>query len=113
MSTPCRFTCIDNSDSAGYGQLCKSGLLKTNLCMQYSGLPPEIVLIVLDCISTTPVLKSFCLLSKKFCAIAQALLYHEIRLGPEVHLFHRKQEYPLTQQIGKALYDQEVYIPVY
>ncbi len=51
--------------------------------MQYSGLPPEIVLIVLDCISTTPVLKSFCLLSKKFCAIAQALLYHEIRLGPE------------------------------
>lgn len=51
--------------------------------MQCSDPPPEIVLIVLNCINTTPVLKGFRLLSKKFCAIAQVLLYHEIRLGPE------------------------------
>ncbi|RDH27074.1 hypothetical protein BDQ94DRAFT_122862 [Aspergillus welwitschiae] len=50
--------------------------------MELSDLPPEIVLIILDFIETTAALNDICLVSKKFCAIAQPLLYHEIILGP-------------------------------
>ncbi|RDH26657.1 hypothetical protein BDQ94DRAFT_131686 [Aspergillus welwitschiae] len=51
--------------------------------MELSDLPPEIILIILDYLETTAALKDICLVSKKFCAIAQPLLYHEIILGPE------------------------------
>lgn len=50
--------------------------------MELSDLPPEIILIILDFIETTVALHDICLVSKKFCAIAQPLLYHEIILGP-------------------------------
>ncbi|OJJ00833.1 hypothetical protein ASPVEDRAFT_591069 [Aspergillus versicolor CBS 583.65] len=45
-------------------------------------LPPEIILIILDCIGVTETL-GICLLSKKFRALAQPQLYHDIVLGPE------------------------------
>ncbi|RDH27544.1 hypothetical protein BDQ94DRAFT_112422 [Aspergillus welwitschiae] len=51
--------------------------------MELSDLPPEIILIILDFIETTAALNDICLVSKKFCAIAQPLLYHETILGPE------------------------------
>lgn len=45
-------------------------------------LPPEIILIILDCIGVAEIL-DVCLLSKKFRALAQPWLYHDITLGPE------------------------------
>ncbi|KAL6231528.1 hypothetical protein BDW75DRAFT_42565 [Aspergillus navahoensis] len=51
--------------------------------MGFSDLPPEIVLMILDCIDTTAALKDICLLSKTFCALTQPHLYREIVLGPE------------------------------
>lgn len=44
-------------------------------------LPPEIILLILDCIGVAEIL-DVCLLSKKFRALAQPRLYHDIALGP-------------------------------
>jgi hypothetical protein len=51
--------------------------------MSFNILPAEIVLLILDYIDSTTILKHFCLLSKKFGAIAQPLLYREIVVSAE------------------------------
>ncbi|KAL2838523.1 hypothetical protein BJY01DRAFT_258000 [Aspergillus pseudoustus] len=51
--------------------------------MSFNDLPVEIVLLILENLDTTTVLKTFCLLSPKFRAIAQPLLYREISLSAE------------------------------
>ncbi|KAL4867988.1 hypothetical protein BDV12DRAFT_108882 [Aspergillus spectabilis] len=49
--------------------------------MSFYRLPAEIVLLILDCIDTIPILKNFCLTSRKCRAVAQPLLYREIILA--------------------------------
>ncbi|KAL4877022.1 hypothetical protein BJY04DRAFT_137857 [Aspergillus karnatakaensis] len=51
--------------------------------MSFANLPAEILLLILDCIDTPAILKAFCLLSKRFRAIAQPLLYRELVLPAE------------------------------
>ncbi|KAL3496343.1 hypothetical protein BJX62DRAFT_193924 [Aspergillus germanicus] len=46
-------------------------------------LPAEIVLLILDYVDSPEALRNFCLLSAKFRAIAQPLLYREITLNPK------------------------------
>ncbi|KAL5344011.1 hypothetical protein BJX70DRAFT_6274 [Aspergillus crustosus] len=51
--------------------------------MSFDVLPAELVLLTLDCIDSVTSLKDCCLVSKRFRAIAQPLLFHEITLAPE------------------------------
>ncbi|CEL10243.1 hypothetical protein ASPCAL13365 [Aspergillus calidoustus] len=51
--------------------------------MSLTTLPAEILLLILDCIDLPETLRNFCLLSARFRAIAQPLLYREITLAPE------------------------------
>ncbi|KAJ0418660.1 hypothetical protein BJY00DRAFT_287502 [Aspergillus carlsbadensis] len=51
--------------------------------MSFTSLPAEIVLLILDCIDSAETLRTFCLVSARFRAIAQPLLYREITLGSE------------------------------
>ncbi|KAL2793723.1 hypothetical protein BJX66DRAFT_305518 [Aspergillus keveii] len=51
--------------------------------MSFTSLPAEIVLLILDYVNSPATIRDFCLLSAKFRAIAQPLLYREITLNPE------------------------------